>query len=276
MDSNLQTLQYNKLKILLQFAYPYQYSPITYRSLLEEAWRGFELEAFRNLASLESTAHNGYLNFIRKGIEHNLADIQVSLEELYAWSDAYHPYRDEISKEDMKTLTVILDDVHPSQSDGSQDYLYHEKVIPRKDTLSYCFYNYCFAYYATSVLRFADEQLHKKGASLPAVSETPGTSQFKVKTDLTVPELTYLFKALIDAKIIIADDGEKSQLFNFISRNFASKKKRAEGDDISSNAINNAFYGPEDKAVRKWNFLFGQLKSIAADELSGKNNRTKN
>lgn len=271
MDSNFQTLQYNKLKSLLQFAYPFQYSLITYRSLLEEAWRDFELEVFSNLATLESTAHDGYLNFIRKGIEHNLADIQVSPQELYTWSNAYHRYREDISEEDMKTLAVVLDDVHPSQFDASPDYLHRERIIPRQDTLPYRFYNYCFAYYATSVLRFVDEQLHKSLSSLPANSATSDTSQFKVKTNLTVPELTYLFRALADAEIIIFEGREKSQLFNFISRNFTSKNKGGDGGDISPNTIRDFFYGPPEKAVKKCSSLFTLMKSKASDELTGKN-----
>ena len=74
--------------------------------------------------------------------------------------------------------------------------------------------------------------------------------QQKLKTNLTVKELAYLFRALHDEKII--ESRQKTDLFNFIAESFSSKQK----EDISANSIKNAFDTPDYNAVDFWQEKF--------------------
>ena len=72
----------------------------------------------------------------------------------------------------------------------------------------------------------------------------------KLKTNLTVKEIAYLFRALHDEGII--ESRQKTDVFNFIAENFSSKQK----EDISGNSIKNAFDTPDFNAVDFWQEKF--------------------
>ena len=79
----------------------------------------------------------------------------------------------------------------------------------------------------------------------------------KLKTNLTVKEIAYLFRALHDEGII--ESRQKTDLFNFIAENFSSKQK----DEISANSIKNAFDTPDYNAVDFWQEKFTHLMQKA-------------
>lgn len=83
-------------------------------------------------------------------------------------------------------------------------------------------------------------------------SNTDNTSEpkKKLKTNLTVKEIAYLFRALHDEGIIEAR--QKTDIFNFIAENFSSKQK----EHISANSIKNAFDTPDPNAVDLWQEKF--------------------
>ena len=72
----------------------------------------------------------------------------------------------------------------------------------------------------------------------------------KLKTNLTVKEIAYLFRALHEEGII--ESRQKTDMFNFIAENFSSKQK----DEISANSIKNAFDTPDFNAVDFWQEKF--------------------
>lgn len=78
-------------------------------------------------------------------------------------------------------------------------------------------------------------------------------SKKKLKTNLTVKEIAYLFRALHDEGII--ESRQKTDLFNFIAENFSSKQK----DEVSANSIKNAFDTPDVNAVDFWQGKFIHL-----------------
>lgn len=87
-------------------------------------------------------------------------------------------------------------------------------------------------------------------------STSEHTSQ-RLKTNLSVKELTYLFRALHDEKIV--ESRQKTDIFNFIADNFSSKQK----DEISANSIKNAFDIPDYNAVDFWQEKFTHLMQKA-------------
>lgn len=72
----------------------------------------------------------------------------------------------------------------------------------------------------------------------------------KLKTNLSVPELALLFKLLKDLKPNIFDVKSEAELHRFISTNFETKKT---GDkDISTQKLRNLFNQPDAKAAEFW------------------------
>lgn len=80
--------------------------------------------------------------------------------------------------------------------------------------------------------------------------ETASVPSKKLKTNLTVKEIAYLFRALHYEGIIEAR--QKTDIFNFIAESFSSKQK----EDISGNSIKNAFDTPDFNAVDFWQEKF--------------------
>lgn len=79
----------------------------------------------------------------------------------------------------------------------------------------------------------------------------------KLKTNLTVKEIAYLFRALYDEGIIEAK--HKTDIFNFIAESFSSKQK----EDVSANSIKNAFDVPDFNAIDFWQGKFTHLMQRA-------------
>ena len=72
----------------------------------------------------------------------------------------------------------------------------------------------------------------------------------KLKTNLSVPELALLFKLLKDLKPNIFDIKSEAELHRFISTNFETKRT---GDkDISTQKLRSQFNQPESKAAEFW------------------------
>lgn len=76
----------------------------------------------------------------------------------------------------------------------------------------------------------------------------------KLKTNLTVKEIAYLFRALYEEGII--DAKHKTDIFNFIAESFSSKQK----EDVSANSIKNAFDVPDFNAMDFWFEKFIRLR----------------
>ena|SRR5690554_715102 len=79
----------------------------------------------------------------------------------------------------------------------------------------------------------------------------------KLKTNLTVKEIAYLFRALYEEGIIEAK--HKTDICNFIAESFSSKQK----EDVSANSLRNAFESPDFNAVDFWHEKFIHLMQRA-------------
>lgn len=79
----------------------------------------------------------------------------------------------------------------------------------------------------------------------PHIKSTP-----KLKTDLSVPQLSLLFKMINDLKPTIFNTKSDAELFRFISANFQTKKSTEKG--ISTQKLRNEFNNPDLKAIEFW------------------------
>lgn len=79
----------------------------------------------------------------------------------------------------------------------------------------------------------------------PHTKSTP-----KLKTDLSVPQLSLLFKMINDLKPTIFNTKSDAELFRFISANFQTKKSTDKG--ISTQKLRNEFSNPEYNSIEFW------------------------
>jgi hypothetical protein len=79
----------------------------------------------------------------------------------------------------------------------------------------------------------------------PQIKSTP-----KLKTDLSVPQLSLIFKMINDLKPKIFNTKSDAELFRFISANFQTKKSSEKG--ISTQKLRNEFNTPELKSIEFW------------------------
>ena len=79
----------------------------------------------------------------------------------------------------------------------------------------------------------------------PHTKSTP-----KLKTDLSVPQLSLVFKMVNDLKPKIFNTKSDAELFRFISANFQTKKSTEKG--ISTQKLRNEFNNPDIKAIEFW------------------------
>lgn len=78
-------------------------------------------------------------------------------------------------------------------------------------------------------------------------------SQKKIKTNLSVPQLAYLFKVLQEVGIITNNNNQ--EIYAVLKQNFSSKKR----EDISSNTLKNDFEAPDYATIEFWREKFMQL-----------------
>ena len=78
----------------------------------------------------------------------------------------------------------------------------------------------------------------------------------KIKTNLSVADLSALYRILYDAKLIEADN--KVDIGRFISDHFETKKAK----EISSDSANNKFISPEGASLDFWYPKFLELRKI--------------
>ena len=79
----------------------------------------------------------------------------------------------------------------------------------------------------------------------PLTKSTP-----KLKTDLSVPQLSLVFKMINDLKPKVFNTKSDAELFRFISANFQTKKSTEKG--ISTQKLRNEFNNPDIKAIEFW------------------------
>lgn len=112
---------------------------------------------------------------------------------------------------------------------------------------------------ATLFTEEVDESIKEWMSEKEKNSET--ANRKKIKTVLTVDELAYLFKALLDSKLITHDN--KNDVIACAVENFESKNQA----NISSGSFNSKFYSPSQKAIEFWIDQFDKLAKNAIRDM---------
>lgn len=103
----------------------------------------------------------------------------------------------------------------------------------------------------------SSETLIKQEKTTLSSSKNNQTVLNKIPTSLSVPELAYLFRALVDESII--NPRQNTDLYKAITTIFESKQT----DDISVNSFKNKFDTPDFNAIDSWQEKFAHLMQSA-------------
>jgi hypothetical protein len=89
-----------------------------------------------------------------------------------------------------------------------------------------------------------------------AYSLTQINGLYKFQTTLSVSEISYFFKVLVDAGIIVIPEGQTEEFYKAIGCYYRSKKKQ---EDLSPWSIKNKFLSPDPAAVDSINDKFSGI-----------------
>ena len=90
-------------------------------------------------------------------------------------------------------------------------------------------------------------------------SPSPEITSDKLKTTMSVPEISLLFRLLHDLKPEIFETESKTELYRWLSENLSSK--RTGKNDLSENSIKNHFNSPDSNAIDFWKKHFFTMQA---------------
>ena len=111
------------------------------------------------------------------------------------------------------------------------------------------FYMYYLEYYIDNCLVFIDEYLKESDQSI-SLNKSKASLNPKLKTNLTVPQIAYLFKLLNDLNPEIFETDAKTDISNFIANSFITKATEKNG--ISHKSVYNLLSNVEKETANFW------------------------
>ena len=123
-------------------------------------------------------------------------------------------------------------------------------VLSEPDSIYDSFYNIETYIEPSLTLIPIDKEDAKVKNEITQTQKEISTSNNKLITDLSVPQLSLLFKMINDLKPVIFKTESNAELYRFISANFKTKKSSEDG--ISTNKLSNEFGSPNLRAIEFW------------------------
>ncbi|MDD3878148.1 MAG: hypothetical protein PHT69_16130 [Bacteroidales bacterium] len=237
----------------LEYNYAYDIEVVTFWYYMRDDIKYLKKEIFENLFALSTDEKSAYLNLLRFELESLLQYVWATTEDINKWLEKYNISEDElfVQKYLVSELYHILNKKRPTFAESLEpDFDSNIEIIQD------CFYNYYYGKSIKNILDFITEQESKLITSPQKIQ-----SNRKLKTNLSVPQLTCLFKALLDNKII--DAPVKMELYRFISESFETKGSI----NISVDKIKNLFENPDEREFEFWDKRFLNLKQYTYSKL---------
>lgn len=230
----------------LEYNYPYRVDVISFKYNIAEDVDYLKKEILNNFISISTEEKIAYLDRLKYELETFTAYANTKEEDIKVFLYKYNITEDEIfsHKKIDNDLYNILSNEPPSFSETSAPE-YNQDTAVAQTT----FYNYYYGCAINQILEYIAEHEAKVSAAL-----NPVKPYAKIKTNLSVSQLAFMFRALFDNKIIPASN--KTELFKTIAEVFQTKGK----DDPSKNSIKNKFDTPDTNAVEFWDEKFLHLK----------------
>ena len=237
----------------LEYNYPYEYTPLNFKYQMRDNIDYLKLEVLDNLFTLNKDDRLPYLNKIKYEIGNKKQYAQVTESDINVWLNKY-----KVEKEadigyssESNSLYQILNSETPTIDDEFEENFNRDTHGIQTD-----FYNYYYGFYIDAAVNFIEEHISKL-TPVNSLSSTGSLAQQssqaitpKLKVNITVPQLAYLFKMLNDVKPSIFNIEAKTELSNFITANFITKATEKEG--IKPKSVYNLFSDTDKKVANYW------------------------
>ncbi len=249
----------------LEYTYPYQYCPCSFFYQLKDSIPYLKTEVYNNLVTLSEAGKTPYLNNIKYQLGRKYEEIdQNTLEYVEKYKNEYN-----VQDYDMYNfgyqnglLKVLSEEPKELEKRFLKPHLYDDELPKEADSMQLVFWHYAIKVHCETVFDFVDEQLNLLAPNTK--TETKPTIT-KIDTTLTVPQLAYLFRALVDEKLITPK--QKTDLFKAVTEIFKTKAT----ESISPDSFKNKYDAPESKAIEFWQEKFTHLMQKAKKEKSKEN-----
>lgn len=210
-----------------EYNYPLKYSVVNYIVQWEYNLKYFQKEILDNLITLNKKGKAAYLKRLEFDCKEELGSLNTSVDQIDTWLKKYDTDFDEAivpCSFSNNELNTILNSEVPHFDDT-----FEEGFNTDTEKIQYEFYNYFYGTFLNEALTFIAENIPNVSAvGLSSITDSP-----KLKTTLTVPQLAYFFKLLMDEKLLVFK--HKTEVYNFIAANFSTKKLTS----ISADSIKN-------------------------------------
>lgn len=160
-------------------------------------------------------------------------------------------------KEDLiySLFSHIFDPYSPNRDPS---FFENELILYVIDSLN----NYMPNYVSTFNELYNDFYLSHLDSSNTSSNESKNISN-KLKTNLTVKELSALFRLLDEVKPNMFEYKNKTEIYRFITRNFITKGK--DGTEISENSVKNHFNTIDYDTSVTWESYFNKIIKVTRD-----------
>lgn len=217
----------------LEYNYPVKHSVAYYVYQWRENLKHFKKEILDNLIGLEKTSRAAYLERLEFGCKEFLKNINVYRSSIDQWLEKYETTEIEIfdpspfiSSELNKVLISDVPKFHDAFEEGFNG---------DTEAIQHDFYNYHYGETLFEALTFINDKAGR-GDSAEKTS-----LRKKIRSELTVGQLAYFFKLMMDEKLISFK--AKTEVYNFIADNFDTSRQ----GDISSDSVKNKMDSPNPK-----------------------------
>lgn len=242
-------IQYESFKVFMQgleYDYEYKVNVFRYKFSMEEKLRNLKREVLSNLISLNTEERKAYLNHLRFEVEVKKEDDRSNIEAIEGWYKKYNsPKEDDIAIKKNRLYNILTSD--PPTFAETLDDNFNDDILH----IQHDFYNYYFGFNVDAALQFIDQQLMQLEPPKQEVQNNNEKEKAqKLKFNLSVEQVAFLFKMLDMLKPDVIDKKSKAELFRWISASIETKKSKESG--ISVVTLRNEFSSPDLEAVKFW------------------------
>lgn len=260
-------IQLNRFIDYIEYNYPYEYSPITLFHFLKDYTGHVKNEIFDNLITLTDSSKKAYLNKVLYRLKEHYEYLdQDILTHVEFYSNKYNLNDLDMFRPNSNNLlsSILCEEPNNLGNDLKRREFKTDQFPSDAEKIQYLFWQYAIKIHCDILFEFIELQLIELNPNANAKPETK-PSITKVDTTLTVPQLAYLFRALVDEKLITPK--QKTDLFKAVTEIFKTKAT----ESISPDSFKNKYDAPESKAIEFWQEKFTHLMQRAKKEKSKEN-----
>ncbi|MDN3551010.1 hypothetical protein [Mucilaginibacter aquaedulcis] len=219
------------------YNYPYKDAVISSLNRWKTNLQYLKKEILENLIFLSEPARKAYLKRIKFSCDELMENAHTPLQGLDNWLEQYETSLWE-AVDEHPFINTELNKILASEPETFKES-FEPEVNKFSALIRQNFYNYFYGYYLEQALAFINEQDDR---GQPSNTENQAIS-LKLRSTLTVSQLSYLFKLLMDEGLF--DYKHKAEVYKFIASGFETRKS----SEISADSVKNHMDSPELKNI---------------------------